>query len=116
MKNILFFFMIFLYSNNISYASFSVLDNVHYQVEETIETPNYSNSNSIWGVLSLSLSIIGIILLFTPAALGGLILHVLAITFVAIGFNKDLKGLAISGFVLSLISLILFIFLIIFSG
>jgi len=57
----------------------------------------------------LSLSVIGIILLFTPALGTGLILHLLAIIFGAIGFNKNLKGLAISGFVLSLISLLVLV-------
>ena len=89
---------------NVSYASFPVEQNT--QTEIVSEIPNYGNKQSIWGILSLSLSVIGIILLFTPAIGTGLILHLLAIIFGAIGFNKKLKGLAISGFVLSLTSLV----------
>ena len=92
---------------NVSYASFPVEQNT--QTEIVSEIPNYGNKQSIWGILSLSLSVIGIILLFTPALGISLILHLLAIIFGAIGFNKNLKGLAISGFVLSLISLVVLI-------
>ena len=88
---------------NVSYASFPVEQNT--QTEIVSEIPNYGNRQSIWGILSLTLAVIGIILLFTPNIGTGLLLHLLAIIFGAIGFNKDLKGLAISGFVLSLISL-----------
>ena len=102
---------------NVSYASFPVEQNT--QTEIVSEIPNYGNKQSIWGILSLSLSVIGIILLFTPALGTGLILHLLAIIFGVIGFNKNLKGLAISAFVLSLISLlvlILYTFILILSG
>ena len=102
---------------NVSYASFPVEQNT--QTEIVSEIPNYGNKQSIWGILSLSLSVIGIILLFTPALGTGLILHLLAIIFGAIGFNKNLKGLAISGFILSLISLLvllLYFFIMVMGG
>ena len=117
MKNLLFIFFTLTIFTNVSYASFPVEQNT--QTEIVSEIQNYGNKQSIWGILSLSLSVIGIILLFTPALGTGLILHLLAIIFGAIGFNKNLKGLAISGFVLSLISLlvlILYTFILILSG
>ena len=117
MKKLLFIFFTFTIFTNVSYASFPVEQNT--QTEIVSEIPNYGNKQSIWGILSLSLSVIGIILLFTPALGTGLILHLLAIIFGAIGFNKNLKGLAISAFVLSLISLlvlILYTFILILSG
>ena len=119
MKKLIFLIITLTIFSNVSYPSFPMSENVQTEVMETIEIPTYGNSQSIWGVLSLSLSVIGIILLFTPALGTGLILHLLAIIFGAIGFNKNLKGLAISGFVLSLISLlvlILYTFILILSG
>ena len=107
MKKLLLLLITFLTLTNVSYASFPIEQNT--QTEIVSEIPNYGNKQSIWGILSLSLSVIGIILLFTPALGTGLILHLLAIIFGAIGFNKNLKGLAISGFVLSLISLLVLI-------
>jgi len=107
MKKLLLLLITLITFTNVSYASFPVEQNT--QTEIVSEIPNYGNKQSIWGILSLSLSVIGIILLFTPALGISLILHLLAIIFGAIGFNKNLKGLAIAGFVLSLISLVVLI-------
>ena len=106
MKKLLLLLITLITFTNVSYASFPVEQNT--QTEIVSEIPNYGNRQSIWGILSLTLAVIGIILLFTPNIGTGLLLHLLAIIFGAIGFNKDLKGLAISGFVLSLISLLVF--------
>jgi len=118
MKNIISLFYLILFVN-ISYASFPVSENVRAEFTENIEVLPYGNDQSSWGVLSFALSVAGIILLFTPAIGVGILLHLLAIIFGIIGFNRKLKGLAISGFLLSLVSLlvlILYISVVILSG
>ena len=91
--------------SNVSYASFPVNQNTQIEVVETIESPNYRNSQPIWGILSFSFVLLGLISL--PSIPLTLIFSLLSIIFGAIGFNKKLKGLAITGFVLGLILLIL---------
>ena len=104
---------------DVSYASFPVSGNVQNEIVEPVQAPTYGNSQSIWGILSLTLSAIGLILFFNSGIVIGLLLHLLAIIFGVIGFTKELKGLAISGFILSLISLaglFLYLVLLILSG
>jgi hypothetical protein len=119
MKRIIFVLIAIFSLNAVTYASFPVTESPAEQLSVLNTISPVISDGPGWGILSLSLSVIGIILLFTPALEIGLILHLLAIIFGAIGFNKNLKGLAISGFVLSLISLLvlcLYILLLVLSA
>ena len=120
MKRIILVLIAIFSLNVVAYASFPVAESPTEQLSvlNTI-SPVISDGPAVWGILSFSFSVVGLILFFTPVFGTGILLHVLAIIFGAIGFNKDLKGLAISGFVLSLISLlvlILYTFILILSG
>jgi len=104
---------------NVSYASFPVSETTQTEVvAENIELPTYRSGNSVWGILSFSFMLLSLILL--PNLYLTLIFSLLGIIFGAIGFNKKLKGLAITGFVLSLISFILslvaIIIIVLFGG
>ena len=92
---------------NVSYASFPVNQNTQTEVVETnnVELPTYSGSTPLWAILSISCTLISIGLLFNPPA--AIIIALLGVVFGAIGFNKKLKGLAITSFILSLILFII---------
>ena len=92
-----------------SYASFPITETEKTEVIANVEVPNYSDSKSIWGILSFTFLLISLILI--PNLLIMLIPLLLGIISGAIGFNKKLKGLAITGFVLNLLIFILTIFL-----
>ena len=91
------------------YASFPITETEKTEVIENVEVPNYRDSKPIWGVLSLTFLLISLILI--PNLLIMLIPLLLGIISGAIGFNKKLKGLAITGFILNLLIFILTIFL-----
>ena len=118
MKKLLLLLITLTTLTNVSYASFPVNQNTQTEVVETIESPNYGNSQPIWGILSFSFMLLSLIIL--PNLYLTLIFSLLGIIFGAIGFNKKLKGLAITGFVLSLISFILslvaIIIIVLFAG
>ena len=92
-----------------SYASFPITETEKTEVIANIEVPNYRDSKPIWGILSLTFLLISLILI--PNLLIMLIPLLLGIISGAIGFNKKLKGLAITGFILNLLIFILTIFL-----
>ena len=94
---------------NVSYASFPVTENTQTEVVELIESPNYGNSQPVWSILSLTCTLLSLSLLSNPLA--ATIIALLGIVFGSIGFNKKLKGLAITGFILSLIIFLLSSFL-----
>jgi len=120
MKRIILVLIAIFSLNVVAYASFPVAESSVEQISTFNSISSViSDGPAVWGVLSFSFSVIGVILFFTPVFGTGVLLHVLAIIFGAIGFNKDLKGLAISGFVLSLLALLfglLFLVIIIASG
>ena len=104
---------------NVSYASFPVSETKQTEVvAENIELPTYRSGNPVWGILSLSCALLSIILM--PNLLAIVSISLLGVIFGAIGFNKKLKGLAITGFVLSLIlliiSLVALVIFILFGG
>ena len=105
MKKLLLFFLALITLVNLSYASFPVSENVQTEVVQTIKSPTYSDSQTIWGVLSFCFMLLSLILL--PNIFLTLISSLLGIIFGAIGFNKKLKGLAITAFILSLLVFIL---------
>ena len=88
---------------NVSYASFPVTETQQTEITESVavEVPAYSEDNPIWGILSLTCTLLSLLLF--PNPLLATIISLLGVIFGAIGFNKKLKGLAITGFILSLI-------------
>jgi hypothetical protein len=88
---------------NVSYASFPVTETQQTEITESVavEVPAYREDNPIWGILSLTCTLLSLMLLSNPLA--ATIISLLGVIFGAIGFNKKLKGLAITGFILSLI-------------
>ena len=108
MKKIFLFLITFTTLTHISYASFPVNQDAQTETVETIESPSYGNSPPILGILSLILSLVGLILLFTPAIGTGLLLILFAIIFGLIGlFKKRSRMLSIASILLSLIILLI---------
>ena len=105
MRKLLLLLVTLITFTNVSYASFPVNQNTQTEIIETIESPNYANSPSIWGILSLSCVLLSLFLV--PNVFAIAIVSLLGVIFGAIGFNKKLKGLAITGFIFSLIFLII---------
>ena len=88
-----------------SYASFPVTETEQIEVVETVEVPNYGGSQPIWSILSITFTLLSLGSLSNPLA--ATIMALLGVVFGSIGFNKKLKGLAITGFILSLIIFLL---------
>ena len=88
---------------NVSYASFPVAENQQKEISENSNSLSliYSSDTSVWGILSMTFTLLSLGSLFNPLA--ATIMALLGIVFGSIGFNKKLKGLAIAGFILSLI-------------
>ena len=88
---------------NVSYASFPVTETQQTEIVENAnaELPTYSSGNSLWAILSISCALLSLFLIPNLAAIS--IVSLLGVIFGAIGFNKKLKGLAITGFIFSLI-------------
>ena len=108
MKKTILFLITITTLTNVSYASFPVTENTQTEVVELIESPNYGNSPSILGFLSLILSVVGLILFFTPAIGTGLVLILFAIIFGLIGlFKKRSRILSMTGILLSVISIVI---------
>ena len=93
---------------NISYASFPVMKNQQIElICEDHKTPVYANRQPIWGVLSFVSTVVGGLLYLTPYGLSGWILAILAIVFGAIGFKDKPNGLAIAGFIIGVLEVIM---------
>ena len=108
MKKIILFLITITTLTHISYASFPVNQDAQTEIVETIESPNYGNSPPILGILSLILSVVGLILFFTPAIGTGLVLISFAIIFGLIGlFKKRSRILSMTGILLSVISIVI---------
>jgi hypothetical protein len=103
MKNLILLLITITAFNNVSYASFPVAETQQtvIAVSANAELPNYRGANPVWGILSLTCTLLSLMLL--PNPLAATIISLLGVIFGAIGFNKKLKGLAITGFILSLI-------------
>ena len=103
MKNLILLLITITAFNNVSYASFPVAETQQtvIAVSANAELPNYRGANPVWGILSLTCTLLSLMLLLNPLA--ATIISLLGVIFGAIGFNKKLKGLAITGFILSLI-------------
>ena len=100
-KKLLFLFISLIIFTNVSYASFPVTETEQIEVIETVEVPNYGESQPIWSILSITFTLLSLGSLSNPLA--ATIMALLGVVFGSIGFNKKLKGLAITGFILSLI-------------
>jgi len=87
---------------NVNYASFPVTETQQTDIVECDNTELTRNreSSPIWGVLSFTCAILSILLI--PNFYAMFIAALLGVIFGAIGFNKKLKGLAITGFILGL--------------
>ena len=108
MKKIILFLITITTLTHISYASFPVNQDSQTEIVETIESPSYRNSPPILGILSLILSVVGLILVFTPAIGTGLLLLLFAIIFGLIGlFKKRSRMLSMTGILLSVISIVI---------
>ena len=105
MKKIILFLITITTLTNVSYASFPVNQNTQKEIVETIESPSYGNRQPVWSILSLIFTLISLGSLSNPLA--ATIMALLGVIFGSIGFNKKLKGLAITGFILSLIIFLL---------
>jgi len=101
MKKLLLLLITITTFSNVSYSSFPITENIQTEVVELIESPNYGNSQPIWSILSITCTLISLGLISNPLAAA--IIALLGVVFGSIGFNKKLKGLAITGFILSLI-------------
>ena len=101
MKKLLLLLITITTFSNVSYSSFPVTENTQTEVVELIESPNYGNSQPVWSILSITCVLLSLGLLSNPLA--ATIIALLGVVFGSIGFNKKLKGLAITGFILSLI-------------
>ena len=95
----------------IATPSFPVAEIQKDEIVEIIDSEllSFSSNNSFWGIFSfccalLSIGLIPNILAIVPISLLGIISG-------AIGFNKRRKGLAIAGFILSIIVFIISILL-----
>jgi len=88
---------------NVSYASFPVTETEQTEIVENSNSvwPTYSSDTPVWGILSMTLTLLSLGSLSNPLA--ATIMALLGVVFGSIGFNKRLKGLAITGFILSLI-------------
>ena len=108
MKKIILFLITITTLTHISYASFPVNQDTQTEIVETIESPSYGNSPPILGFLSLILSVVGLILFFTPAIGTGFVLISFAIIFGLIGlFKKRSRILSMTGILLSVISIVI---------
>ena len=108
MKKLILFLITIITLTHISYASFPVNQDSQTEIVETIESPTYGNSPPILGILSLILSVVGLILVFTPAIGTGLLLLLFAIIFGLIGlFKKRSRVLSIASILLSLIAILI---------
>ncbi|MBT7620351.1 MAG: hypothetical protein HN594_04690 [Flavobacteriales bacterium] len=105
MKKLLLLLITITTFSNVSYASFPVTENTQTEVVELIESPNYGESQPIWSILSITFTLLSLGSLSNPLA--ATIMALLGVVFGSIGFNKKLKGLAITGFILSLIIFLL---------
>ncbi len=107
MKKLLLLLITLTTFTNVSYASFPVTETQQTEIVETtnVELPSYKSDKSLWAILSISCVLLSLILV--PNVIAISIVSLLGVIFGAIGFNKKLKGLAITGFILSLIFLII---------
>ena len=105
MKKLLLLLITITTFSNVSYASFPVTENTQTEVVELIESPNYGESQPIWSILSITFTLLSLVSLYNPLA--ATIIALLGVVFGSIGFNKKLKGLSITGFILSLIIFLL---------
>ena len=110
MKKLLLLLITITTFSNVSYASFPVTENTQTEVVELIESPNYGESQPIWSILSITFTLLSLGSLSNPLA--ATIMALLGVVFGSIGFNKKLKGLAITGFILSLIIFLLSSFIV----
>ena len=111
MKKLLLLLITTITFSHVSYASFPVHQNT--QKEVVSEVTDFETSKPILGILSLSLSVVGSILILTPALPIGIMLNVFAVIFGFIGFfKKRSRMLSIIGVLLSILSILIVLMII----
>ena len=119
MRNLVVLFILFLMSSSVTYAAFPVTEDLAIEISNNIdpilESPAYSGGSPIWGILSFCFAMLMNLFWFAYSAGGdwdvvmvlAIPLGILSAVFGGVGFNKRGKGLAITGFVLGIINLVL---------
>ena len=120
MKKLLFILIALMSVSTVIYASFPVTQDNTVLIDpnnQPIEASPKDGGSPSFGILSFVFSLLAIVLFvaaieleLSALLLGSLILSILSVVFGGVGFNKRLKGLAITGFILGIIELI-FLFL-----
>ena len=107
MKKLILLLITLLTFLNVSYASFPITETQQTKIVENSNSvsPTYSSDTPVWGILSITFTLLSLGSLSNPLA--ATIMALLGVVFGSIGFNKKLKGLAITGFILSLIIFLL---------
>ena len=106
MKKLLFLLITLITINNLSYASFPVLNhNIATENLETIESPNYADNQPIWGILSLIFAFLGLISLSNAYAI--LILSLLSVISAIIGLTNKVNWMEVTGLILGVIMTII---------
>ncbi len=92
---------------NVSHASFPVTETQQTDIVEcdNTELPRNREGSPIWAILSLTCAMFSILLV--PYLYAMFIAALLGVIFGVIGFNKKLKGLAITGFIIGLLMTII---------
>ena len=118
MRNLVVLFILFFMSSSVTYAAFPVTEDLAIEISNNIdpmlESPAYSGGSPVWGILSFCFAMLTILFWFAYAAtlefdlalLLTIPLGILSAVFGGVGFNKRGKGLAITGFVLGIINLV----------
>ena len=117
MKNLLFLFITLITFVNVSYAAFPVANKTEIVVSENLNFGKITSVSDtpIFGILSIILAVLSALLIgsFDTWTLS-FIFAMLAVIFGALGFNKRLKGLAITGFIIGLLEVIFSVILYLF--
>ena len=111
MKKLILLLITLLTFLNVSYASFPITETQQTRIVENSNSvsPTYSSDTPVWGILSITFTLLSLGSLSNPLA--ATIMALLGVVFGSIGFNKKLKGLAITGFILSVIIFLVSAFL-----
>tara|TARA_B110000444_G_scaffold243164_1_gene261215 strand:+ start:120 stop:503 length:384 start_codon:yes stop_codon:yes gene_type:complete len=111
MKKLILLLITLLTFLNVSYASFPITETQQTKIVENSNSvsPTYSSDTPVWGILSITFTLLSLGSLSNPLA--ATIMALLGVVFGSIGFNKKLKGLAITGFILSVIIFLVSAFL-----
>lgn len=125
MKKIILLVITLFSFNMVTFAAFPITENSTTEILSTINNADLVEPNSelpisggtpVFGILSFLFSMLAIVLFVAAVSaeapllvVGSLILSILSIVFGGLGFNKSLKGFAITGFVFGCIETLVWI-------